>query len=577
MKGRLAVSLFFVSALAKGVVLTGLHIEPVLAVLLACLAQDALAAGIFFVLEASTRGPRPASVAYAALVSYTTLNVAIALATGSFLTWPMWRAAGGPLQDSILHYATWRSASAIAPVCLLAFGLPVLLRRLPRCVTALAATLGVLAAVVGAASDRDTRGLHRNVVVAFSAPRLPSGAARARAVDWRLPPERRTPGPDLQHLRALARGRNVIAVALESVGANYLSLYGASEELMPRLSELAAHGLVFDNAYASYPESIKGLFSVLSSTWPAFGLDTAIHARLRTAALPAELRAAGYRTALFHSGRFGYLGMDEIVRDRGFSTLEDAGDIGFERESSFGIDEGSTVRRILSWIDETPRPFFVMYLPVAGHHPYETPTRGRFPEDEELGRYKNALAYADSALGELIDGVRRRGLYEDTVWVLFGDHGEAFGQHPGNFGHTFALYDENVRVPLVVSGHGLARGTQRITEPASLVDIAPTLLDLLGRPIPGEFQGLSLLEPRPRVALLLADYSQGWLGLRDGPWKLVLETDTGRAHLFDLERDPAELHDLSAMFPARRDLYRSHVRGWASAQRRRLQQGSPDL
>src|SRR5262249_29401306 len=162
------------------------------------------------------------------------------------------------------------------------------------------------------------------------------------------------------------------------------------------------------------------------------------------------------QTGLFHSGRLDYLGMDEALKNRGYDTLEDAGDVGGEHESSFGIDEPSVVRRILRWIDELPagRRFLVRYLPIAGHHPYQTPKRGPFRGGRDVDRYRNALHYADEALGQLIDGLRSRGLDGDTLFVITGDHGQAFGQHDGNFGHTLFLYEENVRVPLLLVAPG---------------------------------------------------------------------------------------------------------------------------
>ena len=167
-------------------------------------------------------------------------------------------------------------------------------------------------------------------------------------------------------------------------------------------------------------------------------------------AWPRFWRDAGYRTAMFHSGRFGYLGMESIIRHRGYQTLEDAGDIGGNHNSSFGVDEPATVARMLAWIDGLPRGqrFFLTYLPIAGHHPYATPERGPFAGTAEIDQYRNALHYGDASLGALIEGLRARGLEQNTVWVIYGDHGEAFHQHEGNYGHTFFLYDENVHVPV---------------------------------------------------------------------------------------------------------------------------------
>ena len=135
-------------------------------------------------------------------------------------------------------------------------------------------------------------------------------------------------------------------VSLESTAAQYLSLYGGKYDVMPNLNALAQRALVFDNAYSVYPESIKGLFSVLCSTFPAFDSQPEEYENVKCRSLPAVLASVGYRTAMFHSGRFGYLGMESIIRHRGYQTLEDAGDIAGSHNSSFGVDEPATVARI---------------------------------------------------------------------------------------------------------------------------------------------------------------------------------------------------------------------------------------
>ena len=260
------------------------------------------------------------------------------------------------------------------------------------------------------------------------------------------------------------------------------------------------------------------------------------------------------------------------IRHRGFQTLEDAGDIGGNHHSSFGVDEPSTVSRILSWIDALPRgqKFLVTYLPIAGHHPYETPERGPFPDREEIGRYRNALLYGDASLGALAQGLRDRGVADNTLWIIFGDHGEAFGQHEGNYGHTFFVYDENVRVPFVVAAPGLMHGQVRAQKVVSLVDTAPTILDLVGIPPPDSYQGQPMLDDAPRMALFFADYSLGLLGLRDGSWKFVYELDSGRSKMFDLDRDPLEKTDIAMHDAPRAEWYGQIVRGWSGAQKNYL-------
>jgi arylsulfatase A-like enzyme len=266
--------------------------------------------------------------------------------------------------------------------------------------------------------------------------------------------------------------------------------------------------------------------------------------------------------------------MDAVVAAQGYATLADAGDIGGERESSFGVDEPSAVRYLLRWLDGLPRGqrFLATYLPIAGHHPYDAPPGGPFPENEEVGRYRNALRYADTALAQLIEGLRTRGLLDDTLLVVCGDHGEAFGEHRGNFGHTFFLYEENVRVPLVLWAPR-ALAPERVERVASLADLAPTVLDLLGMSAPSAWEGRSLLSGPRGMALFCTDYGLGLLGLRDGRWKFIHELDSERDQLFDLEDDPQEREDVAGEYPERAAAYREHLRRWAAAQKYRLTRG----
>ena len=257
----------------------------------------------------------------------------------------------------------------------------------------------------------ETFGRHQNPLIALVASSLPRVRAQAEQGNWSTSPFGPKTAEDLRQWRAAACGRNVILILLESTGAEYLASYGAGVDPTPRLTALAGQSILFENAYCVYPESIKGLFSVLCSQYPAFDTQPSDYERVRVPSLAQVLSTNGFRTALFRSGRFMYLGMESIIRQRGYTLLEDAGDIGGNQQSSFGVDEPATVTRMLAWIDARPgAPFFLTYLPIAGHHPYATPHGGPFPEKDELGRYYNALHEGDAALGAFLDGLQRRHL-----------------------------------------------------------------------------------------------------------------------------------------------------------------------
>jgi len=539
--------------------------------------QDVLVALLFTAVDARLKRPRVGWTLYGALVFYIALNVPITRVLSSPLTWTMIRAARGPLADAILHYVTLSNVIALAMPVIAAVWLPRVLGGRVIRMNALVAGAAILLVAIGpfAASRLDTSGLHRNAFGALIETSVTRVAARDAFDDWRAPPDpgSRTTDPgsrlDLTSFRGAMRGRNVVLVALESTSARRLGLYGGVPDPAPNLSRLAPQSIVFERAYAVYPESIKGLFATLCSRYPAFDTAPEIYAEVPCASLPGALKGAGYRTALFHSGRFMYLGMMSAIDRRGFEIMEDAGAIGGRVDSSFGVDDASTVSRVLQWIDTVDRrtPFFVTYLPVSGHNPYVATVPGPFRSDSDFWRYMNTLHESDAAFGALVDGLRQRRLLENTLFVVFGDHGEAFGEHPGNFAHSLFIHEENVRVPLVIAAPGAIEQTVRLSRIASVIDIAPTVLDLVGLPAQSLHQGASLLPAASRMALFYTDYSIGWLGLTDGCWKYLYEVDSHRSRLFDVCSDPGETVDRAAEHKSQVVAYRDRVIAWAGAQK----------
>ena len=169
-----------------------------------------------------------------------------------------------------------------------------------------------------------------------------------------------------------------------------------------------------------------------------------------------------------------------------------------------------------------------------------------------------------------MEGLRSRGLDRRTLFVIMGDHGEAFGQHDGNYGHTLALYEENVRIPYLIVAPELTEAKERVARVASAIDTAPTVLDLLGVGVPEGYRGRSLLDGQANVALFCTDYSLGLLGQRDGRWKLIHEFESGRSRLYDLEEDSEERRGVASLHPERVAAYRSHLLRWAAAQKFRI-------
>ncbi|MEO8481375.1 MAG: sulfatase-like hydrolase/transferase [Acidobacteriota bacterium] len=501
------------------------------------------------------------------LIGYVALSVPITVVLGSPLTWTMIRAARGALSDSIRHHLTAQNLATIGAV-----GAAGLLGPwvISTCTTRMrrGAAVALLAAVAfgrWSAPHVETVGLERNALTALI-PRGPGPSLASVDQPSRLSPFPVRPRIDdavnLADYRGAARGMNVLLIVLESTAARYLKPYGAADDPMPAVTAFSRQALIYDRAYAAYPESVKGLYSSLCGRMPVFGLPAEEHATLPCAPVAQSFATAGYRTALFHSGRFAYLGMAELLSGKGFMQLDDAGAIGGHVQSSFGVDEDATVDRLVAWIDaaDATTPFFATYLPVAGHHPYATTRPGPFAGNSEFGRYQNALHEADGAVDRLLQALRDRGLERRTLVMIVGDHGEAFGQHPGNAGHTLFIYDENVHVPWLIAIPGLPAAGRHIDTVTSLVDLPSTMRDLVGLPMETADHGQGLGRWNDPIALFFTDYSLSWAGLRDGCWSYLYDADADRSQLFDECHDADQAHDRSADESSRVAAYRARVR-----------------
>jgi hypothetical protein len=557
--------------------------------MVACLAEDLklvlgfafLVAGVEAIgrvrLGVARRGRQGVAALNALLGFWMVLNIPVARFFSTPLTYSLLHATGSAIGDSIAGYMS-----------VINLGLPVLVwvggqafaywvrPRLwfsPQWVWAMASMSVLILALAPSATRRvDTLGLHRNAVMVVIESTLLQGVlgdglGRARLSSAACAPTdaSATTAMALHDWVGLARGRSVVWVILESTGARALATYGAFRAAMPHLDRLAQQSLIFENAYTAYPESIKGLFSVLCSREPAARTEASDYAvgQVPCRSIADEMARAGFRTGLFHSGWFVYLGMRAVVDGRGFSELHDAGTIASPFRTSFGVDDRATADRVLSFVDSLPpdQPFFAVFMPIAGHHPYHAPGDAvrPFPEIEDKDAYTNDLHVADQAFGRLREGLRLRHRDEKTIYIVFGDHGEAFREHEGNIAHALFLYEENVRVPLFIAAPGVFPTARRIPGVSSLIDIAPTTLALAGIRVPEQYEGRSLLGAPSRVARFATEQAVRRVGLRDGNWKFILDEDSSRVQLFDLASDPEERINVAHAHPDLVGRYRACV------------------
>jgi len=372
--------------------------------------------------------------------------------------------------------------------------------------------------------------------------------------------------------------KNVLVVVMESTGARYLSLYGSPYDTTPELKQEARFGLVYDNFYCHMGLTANSLAALTLSIFPymTWREYTVEYPTYPGTTLAQVLKPDGYRTAFIHTGYLQYTNQDQFLANRGFDQLVDIEDLGGQVVSSWGGDDRQLVDAVLRWIDaDRSRPFYAMAWTNESHHPYEPAPHykpvgffedGKRPTDDyDLGRYLNTVRSVDHELGRLFDGLRDRGLDQDTLVLVTGDHGEAFGHPHATWGHGARIYEENVRVPLLVWSPSLFPSGRRVATIGSHVDVMPTLAHLLGRPPAPTWEGRSLFEKdRPPRAYFYAANDDYLLGVREANWKYIYNVTRGRDELYDLARDPDEQHNVAKQNPEVCQRLRRHLAAWRS-------------
>ena len=404
-----------------------------------------------------------------------------------------------------------------------------------------------------------------------------------------------------------SRGPNLVIISIDTLRADRLGAYGYALPTSPTLDRLAAEGVLVEDVYSQSPKTTPSHMTLLTSLYPcvhgvelwwhdepAHVLSPAVHT------LAEVLKNAGYATVAFTGG-------GQVDRSRGF-------DQGFDRYS-----HGQELEKTLRWLDAHRRgKFFLFFHTYLVHDPYVHPLRwvhlfdahyrgavldtverllteedGRGgPEAYSQDRHRRFWASVqqddpadiefvarlydagirrmdETVLAPLLGRLDALGLARDTLVVFTSDHGEAFAEH-GHFGHD-DLHAETLRVPLVLRFPGRLIAGRRVAGRARILDVMPTVLDLLGVPAPPVVQGRSLVpwlmgHPDPAGADdAVSEYDHRWAGrvyesVRRGRLSYIVED--AHEHLFDLSDDPGEANDLLDTRPTDAAALRAALASW---------------
>jgi arylsulfatase A-like enzyme/Tfp pilus assembly protein PilF len=382
--------------------------------------------------------------------------------------------------------------------------------------------------------------------------------------------------------------RHLVIVTIDTLRADRLGAYGNTTIPTPNFDRLAREGVRAVDATTHVPITRPAHASLFTARYPAeHGIRDNISVPLAqdVPTLAEALKAQGFATAAFVSS---FVLSAQSGLNRGFDHYDDAFQTGTTDEvmlvGSVQRRGDDTVARVERWLDDRStevrarRTALWVHL-YDPHDPYEPPEP--FASQFAAQPYDGEVAWTDTLLGRLRVSLEARQLWDDALVVVTSDHGEALGEHDET-GHGFFTYETTLKVPLVMRGPGLPADTT-VTGTVRLVDVAPTVLALLGVPALGDTTGVDLeahLAPGgPPIARMtyaesltpLVQYQWSDLRvMRDGAWKYILAP---RPELYDLAADPGETHDLASEETATATRLRAALEGLLRAERNRASSG----
>jgi arylsulfatase A-like enzyme len=388
---------------------------------------------------------------------------------------------------------------------------------------------------------------------------------------------------------------NVILISIDTLRADHLHGYGYGPETSPALDRLMRRGTSFSTAITSAPWTLPSHVSLITSLYPhshgVISEPLALNESVQT--LPMLFKKAGYNTA-------GFATMPHLSPRHGFGR-------GFDLYRCEEVRAPIVLDKVLKWLETGDREDFFIFLHLFDVHSDYNPSE-RFlkmfessyegdidgtgktlyairdgeinPSEEDMRHlialYDAEIRQLDNNLDMFFGALEERGLLEDTIIIVTSDHGEEFLDHGGVL-HGQTLYDELIRIPLIMAGPGVPKD-KLVKKQVQAIDIMPTILELCGVRTPAEAQGRSM-------APLLRDEKTEWTeqafveadwrnekhdikrALRTDRYKLYYDRHTGREELYDLAKDPGEKLNIIDSQPKIAEPLRRELKKWMAAER----------
>ncbi len=365
----------------------------------------------------------------------------------------------------------------------------------------------------------------------------------------------------------LEKPRHVILISIDTCRADYLSCYGYRRNITANIDAVAAEGILFENVVTSVPQTLPAHSSMLTGTIPLYhGIHDNLGYQLDRSniTLPEILGEHGFKTGAIISS---FVLDSQFGLDQGFDSYNDHFEDVIRTSNSNERRGGEASDFAIRWLGEHKDSEFFLFLHYFDpHFRYEPPEPFRSSYADDL--YAGEIAYTDHCIGRVIDELKDLGLYESALIIITSDHGEMLAEH-GEAEHGYFIYQSAIKVPLIFKLPGRAT-PERVKNLVGLVDIVPTVCNLLGIQAPAHIRGKSLTAyfskdrvPGPKRYIYCESFTptkhnaNALIGVVTDGWKYI---QTTRPELYDLIRDPQEMDDLIDKEPQRAHLLQEHLK-----------------
>lgn len=350
---------------------------------------------------------------------------------------------------------------------------------------------------------------------------------------------------------------NVMLILVDSLRAD-MPWAGYPREIAPNLTALEKTCTSYTRGYSVSSYTAKSVAAALSGKYPStlkrsgYFFTKYPESNLFFAEL---LSKAGVHTMSTHGHM--YMRRGNTGFDQGFADWRIVEGLSFDAQTDNHITSHKMTPLVISQLDAAPKdkPFFLYAHYMDPHDVYNVHSDGPIFGKKNRDKYDSEVFFTDKHIGKLLDHARKQPWWDKTVVIVSADHGEAFGEHK-MFRHAFELWEMLVRVPLMICGPGIE--ARRLDVPRSGIDLAPTILELLGVTADSDFAGTSLVPElrggaapaRPVLLDLPADSNNPERrALVDGDYKLLVFGNDWRFDLYDVRQDPGETKDLAKAMP----------------------------